>query len=94
LYVAQAGFFAQNAEDIARRIDRDMSNALGGSSFALREKLALACRMLADEGHARTLAGQITVRADPRWLDRRGARRRERHRAKLFRRGMRVVLIV
>ncbi len=26
--------------------------------------LALACRMLADEGHARTLAGQVTARAE------------------------------
>jgi L-fuculose-phosphate aldolase len=30
----------------------------------VRGKLALACRILADEGHARTLTGQITARAE------------------------------
>ncbi len=59
-------FFTQSAGEIAQHLDRDMSRALGTSSFLPRQKLALACRILADEGHARTLAGQITVRADPR----------------------------
>lgn len=51
-------------EEIAKRLDRDMSASLAASSFNPRQNLALACRMLSDEGHARTLAGQITVRAD------------------------------
>jgi L-fuculose-phosphate aldolase len=57
-------FFTRSAGDIRERLDRDMSASLGASTFSLQEKLALACRILADEGHARTLAGQITVRAD------------------------------
>jgi L-fuculose-phosphate aldolase len=57
-------FFSQNAEEISQRIEREMGSSLARSVFSLREKIALACRMLADEGHARTLAGQITVRAD------------------------------
>src|SRR5579864_6740019 len=61
---APSEFFTQDAQEISRRIEREMDSALGVSPFSLREKLALACRMLADEGHARTLAGQITARAD------------------------------
>lgn len=57
-------FLAGESEEIARRLDRDMNVSLVASTFTLREKLALGCRILADEGHARTLAGQITVRAD------------------------------
>jgi L-fuculose-phosphate aldolase len=56
-------FFAENAETIAQSVDRDMSSMLGASRFGAQENLALACRLLADEGHARTLAGQITMRA-------------------------------
>jgi L-fuculose-phosphate aldolase len=59
-------FFTRSAEQIARRLDNDMSRALETSAFSPVEKLALACRILADEGHARTLAGQITVRAESR----------------------------
>jgi L-fuculose-phosphate aldolase len=59
-------FFTQSAAEITQRLDCDMSQALGMSSFSALENLALGCRILADEGHARTLAGQITVRADPR----------------------------
>jgi L-fuculose-phosphate aldolase len=57
-------FFDQKAADIVGAIDRDLSQAVGASKFNSREKLALGCRILADEGHARTLAGQITVRAE------------------------------
>ena len=67
--MAQGGssdFFSESAEHIADRLDRDMDRVLGRSQLSLRARLALACRILADEGHARTLAGQITVRADPR----------------------------
>lgn len=61
-----SGFFARSSEEIYRRLDDEMNQSLGGSTFSLLEKLALACRVLADEGHARTLAGQITVRAEAR----------------------------
>jgi L-fuculose-phosphate aldolase len=60
-----SGFFSQSAEEISSRLDRTMGS-LGQSAFSVRQKLVLACRMLADEGHARTLAGQITLRADSR----------------------------
>jgi L-fuculose-phosphate aldolase len=59
-----SGFFTQSAGEIGRAIDRELSGALGASVFSLPQKVALACRMLAEEGHARTLAGQITARAD------------------------------
>lgn len=57
-------FFSQSAREISSRLEQTMSS-LGQSAFSLQQKLALACRLLADEGHARTLAGQITLRADP-----------------------------
>ena len=63
---ADSGFFTHSAQEIARRVDADLGRMLGGSSYSPVEKLELACRVLADEGHARTLAGQITLRAEPR----------------------------
>lgn len=57
-------FFACSSEEIAHRVDRRMTDSLVAADFTPRQKLALACRILADDGHARTLAGQITVRAD------------------------------
>jgi L-fuculose-phosphate aldolase len=47
---------------VVARAYRDLDTRLGGSTFPLRERIALACRYLADEGHAPTLAGQISVR--------------------------------
>lgn len=60
-----ADFFTRSAAEIALRLDEEMSHALRASSFSREDKLALACRVLADNGHARTLAGQITLRAQP-----------------------------
>ena len=57
-------FFIQSGEAIRARLDQDMSAALGQTELSIKEKIAVACRLLADEGHARTLAGQVTVR-DP-----------------------------
>jgi L-fuculose-phosphate aldolase len=62
--IADPKFFTQEAPEIARRIDREMHGALETSTFSLPQKLALSCRMLADEGHGRTLAGQITAQAE------------------------------
>jgi L-fuculose-phosphate aldolase len=61
---SKTGFFGETADQISRRVDQDMTRGLGKSAFSPRQKLALACRILADEGHARTLAGQITVRGE------------------------------
>lgn len=55
-------FFSESASEVARRVDAQMEATLGESEFSLPQKLALACRMLAQEGHARTLAGQVTAR--------------------------------
>jgi L-fuculose-phosphate aldolase len=57
--------FAGLHEDDALVVERTyktMSDKLLPSEFTLREKIALACRFLADEGHAPTLAGQISAR--------------------------------
>lgn len=43
---------------IAEKMDRKLEQGAWDS----RQKIALACRMLAHEGHSETLAGQITVR--------------------------------
>jgi L-fuculose-phosphate aldolase len=56
--------FAESAKDIRSRLDGDMEAALKGCELTLRQKLALGCRILADEGHSRALAGQITVLAE------------------------------
>jgi len=41
-----------------------MNRYLQTPTWTLRQKLALACRILADEGHESALAGQITGRGD------------------------------
>ena len=56
--------FSASPEEIALRVELEMNKSLHESTFSLREKVALACRMLADEGHARTLAGQVSARAE------------------------------
>jgi L-fuculose-phosphate aldolase len=60
--VSDQRFSSESGESIHARVDQEMSSALGQSELPLKEKIAVACRLLADEGHARTLAGQITVR--------------------------------
>ena len=47
-----------------RQTDERMSEHLMTPSWSLREKVALTCRILTDEGHESALAGQITARAD------------------------------
>ncbi|PZX34198.1 Aldolase [Cupriavidus phytorum] len=54
-------------EDRKRFTEDQVKRLAGGlrfGSWTEEEKIALACRMLALEGHSRTLAGQITVRSD------------------------------
>lgn len=54
-----------DADDVVvDRVYRAMDEKLGRTAFSLRQRIALACRFLADEGHAPTLAGQISVRAE------------------------------
>lgn len=47
-------------EQTTRRMDEHLLKP----QWTLREKVALACRILAQEGHESALAGQITARAD------------------------------
>jgi L-fuculose-phosphate aldolase len=54
---------AQSKGAIAARLNSDM-DALAGASWTLRQKVALASRILYSEGHWRGLAGQITCRAN------------------------------
>ena len=49
---------------IQREFDQ-MENKLPGTvSYSLRQKLALTCRILFDNGHDSGLAGQITARGE------------------------------
>ncbi|MEJ8850065.1 aldolase [Variovorax rhizosphaerae] len=43
---------------------RRMSKGLDFGHWTEKQKIALTCQMLAEEGHSRTLAGQISVRLD------------------------------
>jgi L-fuculose-phosphate aldolase len=45
-------------DGLAAKMDRKLEQG----AWDARQKIALACRMLAHEGHSETLAGQITVR--------------------------------
>jgi L-fuculose-phosphate aldolase len=45
-------------DGLAAKMDRKLEQG----AWNARQKIALACRMLAHEGHSETLAGQITVR--------------------------------
>ncbi len=51
-------------ESYFTRIGAEMDKYLSADRWTLKQKLALSCRMLAREGHASGLAGQITARAE------------------------------
>jgi L-fuculose-phosphate aldolase len=58
-----------NHHDLSQKITAQMDEKLEQGAWDGRQKIALACRMLAHEGHSETLAGQITVRQkDGRFL--------------------------
>lgn len=52
----------EDREGLNREVEKQMDEKLDQGAWDSRQKLALACRMLAHEGHSETLAGQITVR--------------------------------
>jgi L-fuculose-phosphate aldolase len=56
-------FFEEGRADIARQVSEQMSKLDDGSTLPLNTRMAIASRILSDEGHGRTLAGQITARA-------------------------------
>lgn len=51
-------------QETLSRIRADMEKYLSAGQWTLKQKLALTCRILAREGHASGLAGQITARAE------------------------------
>jgi L-fuculose-phosphate aldolase len=55
---------SESSGSIKARIEQEMQRFLGQSALNLPQRVALGCRILANEGHAATLAGQITVRVD------------------------------
>lgn len=52
----------EESATIIERTHAQMSATVAQSGYSLKERIAGACRFLADSGHAATLAGQITVR--------------------------------
>lgn len=58
------GFFDRDDAENRARADQDMKAHLGPAPWPMPLKMALACRKLASESHAETLAGQVTARAD------------------------------
>jgi L-fuculose-phosphate aldolase len=51
-------------QDFIDRVNREMAQDLSGLDKSTPELLAIACRILAAEGHESGLAGQVTARAD------------------------------
>jgi L-fuculose-phosphate aldolase len=51
-------------QDFIERVNREMAQDLSGLARTTPEMLAIACRILAAEGHESGLAGQVTARAD------------------------------
>ena len=51
-------------QDFIERVNREMAQDLSGIEASRPELLALACRILAAEGHESGLAGQVTARGE------------------------------
>jgi L-fuculose-phosphate aldolase len=54
----------ENKQDFSRKVLKRISTGLDYGSWTIEERIALSCNILAREGHAETLAGQITVRQE------------------------------
>jgi L-fuculose-phosphate aldolase len=57
-------FFEQDDAANRAQVDQDMKSHLGPAPWPMTLKMALACRKLAAESHAETLAGQVTAWAE------------------------------
>src|SRR6185295_2726366 len=55
---------ARPKEAYHERATREMREHLLSPDWNLPQKIALSCRVLADEGHESALAGQITARGE------------------------------
>ena len=58
------GLFNQDDAASGIRVNADLQDNLAEKNWPVPLKVALACRKLAAEGHAGTLAGQVTAKAD------------------------------
>lgn len=56
--------FTDSKADLMRRAQDGLAANVGESALSTRQKLALTCRALFDQGHDSGLAGQITARAE------------------------------
>jgi L-fuculose-phosphate aldolase len=62
--LTKTNLFEQSKSAVDARVNDELSHTaqVHGLGLDLRDRVVLACRLLADEGHARSLAGQVTVR--------------------------------
>lgn len=56
--------FDLDKQQLMQREFNQMENKLPGATYSLRQKVALTCRILFDNGHDSGLAGQITARGE------------------------------
>ncbi len=56
--------FSKSKEEIKQEAQREMESALSVPGWSIREKIALSCRLLFEDGHDSGLAGQITARGE------------------------------
>ncbi len=61
---AEAGGPPTPSKETIMRTSNQKMEQRAQSNWSEQQKLALACRILADEGHGASLAGQVTCRAD------------------------------
>jgi L-fuculose-phosphate aldolase len=57
-------FLTEGSDQIVTRLRADMQAQIGLTPLSDRERIALACRYLADHDHASTLAGQVSLKLD------------------------------
>ncbi|MGH9439519.1 MAG: aldolase [Terriglobia bacterium] len=58
----EKSFFEQSRSDVAQLVNEQLGQLDDNVTLPLDARIAIACRILAEEGHGRTLAGQVTVR--------------------------------
>ena len=64
MVMADVQSFSETDNQSHARVRRDLERSLSSEAWSIQLKVALACRKLAADGHALTLAGQVTVRHD------------------------------
>ena len=62
--MADGEIYSETDEQSHTRVQNELERNLMSEDWPVQLKIALACRKLAAEGHALTLAGQVTVRHD------------------------------